>query len=60
MVCTKTILQVSVKYKLKVDVGMLITLSLPRVMINFNFLFQSLTRDIPHSMENLAIDSLLR
>ena len=26
----------------------------------FNFLFQSLTRDISHSMENLAIDSLLR
>ena len=36
-----------------------LTLSLPRV-INFNFLFQSLTRDISHSMENLAIDSLLR
>ena len=30
----------------------------PRV-INFNFLFQSLTRDISYSMENLAIDSLL-
>ena len=37
----------------------LLTLSLPRV-INFNFLFQSLTRDISYSMENLAIDSLLR
>ena len=34
-------------------------LSLPGV-INFNFLFQSLTRDISYSMENLAIDSLLR
>ena len=34
-------------------------LSLPRV-INFNFLFQCLTRDISYSMENLAIDSLLR
>ena len=33
--------------------------SLPRV-INFNFLFQSLARDISYSMENLAIDSLLR
>ena len=30
-------------------------MSLPRV-INFNFLFQSLTRDISYSMENLAID----
>ena len=29
-------------------------------VINFNFLFQSLTRDISHSMENLVIDSLLR
>ena len=37
----------------------LLTLSLPRV-INFNFLFQFLTRDISYSMENLAIDSLLR
>ena len=36
-----------------------LTLSLPRV-INFKFLFQSLTRDISYSMENLAIDSLLR
>ena len=36
-----------------------LTLPLPRV-INFNFLFQSLTRDISYSMENLAIDSLLR
>ena len=36
-----------------------LTLSLPRV-INFNFLFQSLTRDISYSMENLPIDSLLR
>ena len=36
-----------------------LTLSLPRV-INFNFLFQSLTRDISYSMENLAIDSLLK
>ena len=27
---------------------------------NFNFLFQSLTRDISHSKENLAIDSLLK
>ena len=34
-------------------------LSLPRV-INFNFHFQSLTRDISYSTENLAIDSLLR
>ena len=31
-----------------------LTLSLPKV-INFNFLFQSLTRDISYSMENLAI-----
>ena len=38
---------------------MLVTLSLPRV-INFNFLFQSLNRDMSYSMENLAIDSLLR
>ena len=29
-------------------------------VINFNFLFQSLTRDISYSMENLAIDSLLK
>ena len=29
-------------------------------LINFNFLFQSLTRDISYSVENLAIDSLLR
>ena len=36
-----------------------LTLSLPRV-INFNFLFQSFTRDISYSMENLAFDSLLR
>ena len=36
-----------------------LTLSLPRV-INFNFLCQSLTRDITYSMENLAFDSLLR
>ena len=36
-----------------------LTLSLPRV-INFNFLFQSLARDISYSMENLAIDSLVR
>ena len=36
-----------------------LTLHLPRV-INFNFLLQSLTRDISYSMENLAIDSLLR
>ena len=36
-----------------------LTLSLQRV-INFNFLFQSFTRDISYSMENLAIDSLLR
>ena len=35
-----------------------LTLSLPRV-INLNFLFQSLTRDISYSMENLAIGSLL-
>ena len=34
-----------------------LTLSLPRV-IDFNFLFQSLTRDISYSMDNLAIDSL--
>ena len=36
----------------------ILTLSLPRV-INFNFFFQSLTRDISYTMENLAIDSLL-
>ena len=38
-----------------------LTLSLPRA-INFNFLFQSFTRDITYSMENLVIDtcSLLR
>ena len=36
----------------------LITLSLP--VINFNFIFQSFTRDISYSMENLAIDSLLK
>ena len=37
----------------------ILTLSLPRV-INFKFLFHSLTRDISYSMENyLAIDSLL-
>ena len=36
-----------------------LTLSLPRV-ISHNFLFQSLTRDISYSMENLAFDSLLR
>ena len=36
-----------------------LTLSLPRV-INFTFLFQSLTRDISYSMENLVFDSLLR
>ena len=36
-----------------------LTFSLPRV-INFNFLLQSLTRDISYSMENLAINSLLR
>ena len=36
-----------------------LTLSLPRV-INFNLLFQSLTRDISYSMENFAIDSLLK
>ena len=35
-----------------------LTISLPRV-INFNFLFQSLTRDISYCMENLPIDSLL-
>ena len=29
-------------------------------MININFLFQSLTREISYSMENLAFDSLLR
>ena len=29
-------------------------------LINFNFLFQSLTRGISYSMEYLAIDSLLR
>ena len=34
-------------------------LSLPQV-INFNFLFQSLTKDISYSMENLTFDSLLR
>ena len=28
--------------------------------MNFNFLFQSLTKEISYSMENLAIDSLLR
>ena len=32
----------------------ILTLSLSRV-INFNFLFQSLTRDTSYSMENLAI-----
>ena len=42
-----------------VDAITALTLSLPKV-INFNFLFQSLTRDISYSMENLAIDSLLR
>ena len=36
-----------------------LTLSLPGV-ISHDFLFQSLTRDISYSMENLAIDSLLR
>ena len=36
-----------------------LTLSHPRV-INFNFLFQSLSRDISYSMENLTIDSLLK
>ena len=36
-----------------------LTLSLPGV-INFNFLLQSLTRDISYSMENSAFDSLLR
>ena len=36
-----------------------LNLLLPRV-ISFNFLFQSLTRDKSYSMENLAIDSLLR
>ena len=41
------------------DKRLLLALSLPRV-INFNFLFQSLTRDISYSMENLAMDSLLR
>ena len=40
-------------------IAVALTLSLPRV-INFNFLFQSLTRDILYNMENLAIDSLLR
>ena len=37
---------------------MSLTHSLPR-LINFNFLFQSLARDISYSMENLARDSLL-
>ena len=41
------------------EVSKLLTLSLPRV-INFNFLFQSPTRHVSYSMENLAIDSLLR
>ena len=36
-----------------------LTLSLPG-MISHDFLFQSLTKDIPYSMENLAFDSLLR
>ena len=36
-----------------------LTLSLPRV-ISHNILFQSLTKDISYSMENLAFDSLLR
>ena len=30
------------------------------ILFNFNFLFQSLTRDISYCMENLATDSLLR
>ena len=38
---------------------LLVTVSLPRV-INFNFLFHSLTSDTSYSVENLAIDSLLR
>ena len=29
-------------------------------VINFNFLFQSLTRNLSYSIENLAFDSLLR
>ena len=44
---------------IKVIKEQLLTLSLPRV-INFTFLFQSLTRDISYNMENLVIDSLLR
>ena len=38
----------------------ILTLSLPRVMINFNVPFQSLTRYISYSMENWTIESLLR
>ena len=37
-----------------------LTLSLSPGVISHEFLFQSLTRDISHSMENLAFDSLLR
>ena len=36
-----------------------LTLSLPGV-ISHDFPFQSLTRDISYSMENLAFDSLLK
>ena len=34
--------------------------NLNQLQINFKFLFQSLTSGILYSMENLAIDSLLR
>ena len=44
---------------MELSIAATLTLSLPRV-INFNFLFQSLTRDISYSMENLVFDSLLR
>ena len=46
-------------YKLQLVKSSVYPNALPRV-INFNFLFQFLTRDISYSMENLAKDSLLR
>ena len=41
-------------------ISVLLVLTLHSQVINFNFLFQSLTRDISYSMDNLAIGSLLR
>ena len=52
--CTLSVLQSSPL----LNDTILYTLLLPRVL-NFNFLFQSLTRDISYSVEKLAIDSSL-